>query len=109
MRQIVRERILDRDGRKCNRCGNTESLEIDHVIPLSKGGRHNENNFQVLCKSCNRKKSNKIDMRKYIKTGVSPDYILVSIEIEELIPYIGPEEFTRVMEQFLLSDTCRDG
>jgi hypothetical protein len=52
----VRERILQRDGHQCITCGSTENLEIDHKIPISKGGTSDELNLQVLCRSCNRRK-----------------------------------------------------
>ena len=35
-------------------------LEIDHIIPLSKGGQTTENNLQTLCWKCNRNKGSKI-------------------------------------------------
>ncbi|HIS15474.1 MAG TPA: HNH endonuclease [Candidatus Scatomorpha merdavium] len=35
-------------------------LEIDHIIPVSKGGRTAEENLQTLCWKCNRAKSDKI-------------------------------------------------
>lgn len=34
-------------------------LEIDHIIPLSKGGTDDFKNKQALCNVCNSKKSNK--------------------------------------------------
>jgi len=34
--------------------------EVDHIIPLSKGGEHNVSNLQPLWKTENRKKYNKI-------------------------------------------------
>lgn len=50
---IVREMVYARDGHACRHCGSTERLSIDHVIPWSKGGAHDESNFQTLCRSCN--------------------------------------------------------
>ena len=35
-------------------------LEIDHIIPVSKGGLTEESNLQTLCWKCNRSKSDKI-------------------------------------------------
>lgn len=37
-----------------------EGYEVDHIIPISKGGLHSLENLQYLTKSENRKKSNKI-------------------------------------------------
>ncbi len=47
----------------CNNCGLTGNgfpLEIDHIVPLSRGGIHKKDNFQTLCKSCNTSKNNNI-------------------------------------------------
>lgn len=37
-----------------------DGYEVDHIIPLSKGGKHHENNLQYLTISENRRKGNKI-------------------------------------------------
>lgn len=34
--------------------------EVDHIIPISKGGKHHEDNLQIITMSENRKKHNKI-------------------------------------------------
>lgn len=45
---------------KCNYCGSIENLQVDHIYPVSKGGKTELNNLQVLCRKCNQTKSNKI-------------------------------------------------
>jgi hypothetical protein len=52
--------ILNKYRHTCVICGSVEKLEIDHIIPVSKMGISEFSNLQVLCKSCNIKKSNKI-------------------------------------------------
>jgi len=55
----VRHRVFERDNYKCRQCGiskNDSPLEIDHIKPFSKGGADNLNNYQLLCKKCNRSK-----------------------------------------------------
>jgi hypothetical protein len=57
--------IMKRDNFKCRLCGkspathNSIVLEIDHVIPKSRGGDNNPKNLQTLCSKCNCGKSNK--------------------------------------------------
>lgn len=66
MTSTLRERIKQRDDYTCMYCGlcaNREKnllLEIDHIIPLSKGGITSEANLQTLCWKCNRSKGSKI-------------------------------------------------
>lgn len=31
-------------------------FEIDHIIPISKGGKNNKKNIRIICRRCNRKK-----------------------------------------------------
>jgi ATP adenylyltransferase len=59
----VRFEVLRRD-RVCQLCGagpRDDVLEVDHVIPRSKGGSNDSGNLQVLCRTCNRGKSNRDD------------------------------------------------
>ena len=41
-------------------CSYPEGHEVDHVIPLSKGGLHHEGNLQYLLKLDNRRKGSKL-------------------------------------------------
>lgn len=56
----VRILVWRRDGGRCVKCGSTEGLEFDHIIPVAKGGSSTEKNVQLLCAKCNREKSNHI-------------------------------------------------
>jgi 5-methylcytosine-specific restriction endonuclease McrA len=51
---------LEKYGCKCLRCGSSENLTRDHVIPLSRGGTNTIDNIQPLCISCNSWKHTKI-------------------------------------------------
>lgn len=41
---------------KCTKCGSTNRLELDHIIPRFMGGPTTRENSQTLCRSCNRVK-----------------------------------------------------
>ncbi len=56
-----KQRIFERDGFACKKCGATEELEIDHVHPWSKGGSEKDENLQTLCWDCNNEKRDKHD------------------------------------------------
>lgn len=61
---VMRLRLLAEAKGRCALCGATKDerpLDIDHIIPRSKGGKTVYENLQVLCSKCNRTKGNKED------------------------------------------------
>lgn len=54
----TREAVFARDGDACLKCGTTENLSLDHIVPLASGGDNATSNLQTLCKSCNSSKGN---------------------------------------------------
>ena len=66
MTSRLREQIKERDGYACRYCGASVFaephllLEIDHIVPVSKGGLTTESNLQTLCWRCNRSKGAKM-------------------------------------------------
>src|SRR5215469_1098574 len=56
----MRATVLVRDGGRCRRCRRSINLEMDHIVPVSKGGTTEESNLQVLCRRCNRTKARKL-------------------------------------------------
>jgi site-specific DNA-methyltransferase (adenine-specific) len=73
--QEVRERLYKEQNGICNGCGNEyliKDLDVDHIIPVNKGGGDYYENYQLLCGNCNKIKGerpmeylrNKIKMRE---------------------------------------------
>ncbi len=62
----LRAHIKERDHFTCCQCGNSINnepnllLEVDHIVPIAKGGLTVEENLQTLCWKCNRSKGAKI-------------------------------------------------
>lgn len=50
----MRQKVLS--SGKCAHCGSADRLEIDHIIPVSRGGKTELQNLQPLCKPCNLRK-----------------------------------------------------
>jgi 5-methylcytosine-specific restriction endonuclease McrA len=57
--KAVQREVWRRDQGRCVECGSKENLEFDHIIPVSRGGANTTRNIQLMCESCNRRKSNK--------------------------------------------------
>ena len=60
----LRFEILASGNNRCALCGITSRerpLDVDHIIPLSKGGKTTRENLQILCSKCNRAKGNRND------------------------------------------------
>ena len=56
----LRAAVIVRDGGRCRRCHATRNLEVDHIVPVSRGGPTEEDNLETLCRRCNRRKWNRI-------------------------------------------------
>ena len=63
MTSSKRYEILRRDNYRCLICGRTANdgakLEVDHIVPVSKGGKTTDSNLQTLCRDCNQGKGAK--------------------------------------------------
>src|SRR5258708_15786486 len=60
----LRYQVLKRDGGKCLLCGalaKDKPMQVDHIIPRSKGGLNSLENLQTLCFECNVGKNNPDD------------------------------------------------
>ena len=56
---LSRKNILRRDNHRCQFCGSTSNLTIDHIIPKSRGGEDTWENLTTACIRCNNKKGDR--------------------------------------------------
>lgn len=69
--KFSRGNIYLRDGNRCQYCGrkfSTSELSLDHVIPLSRGGKSTWENVVCACLPCNVRKGNKL----LAESGIHP-------------------------------------
>jgi hypothetical protein len=86
----LRYSILRRDNFKCVLCGRSPAtdtstiLEIDHIIPVSRGGTNDPKNLRTTCFECNRGKKDKLEST-----------LLLLPEIDKQIINTQPEEIKK--------------
>ena len=89
--------IFARDNNTCQYCGKKlpkSELNIDHVIPRSRGGKSTWENVVCCCFPCNRKKGGRTPNEtrmKTIKNPQKPRYtpILNNIQYKEWVPFLN--------------------
>lgn len=65
--------VMQRDGFTCRLCRQAGGkLEVDHIIPVCKGGSSKLENLQTLCKPCNRGKGGTCSNRCNVSTPRTP-------------------------------------
>lgn len=64
----MRLAVIHADAYKCRACGagaDVAQLHVDHILPISRGGKTDFENLQTLCEACNlAKSSNIVDIPK---------------------------------------------
>jgi 5-methylcytosine-specific restriction endonuclease McrA len=56
----VREYLLEKWGRKCAYCERSDlPLEVEHIVPKSRGGTNRVSNLTLSCRECNQEKGNR--------------------------------------------------
>ena len=75
----LRLKIIERDKYTCQICGkympDEVGLQVDHIIPVSQGGKSIESNLRVLCSKCNGKKGDKLDKDNKISEKLKDDLV----------------------------------
>lgn len=85
-----RQEILNKTSCKCGHCGKAltvDTMTIDHIVPIHKGGTHEEYNLVALCLDCNEDKSNFLynifDYYKYIDKKYEGNYSKTATRISK--------------------------
>jgi hypothetical protein len=82
-------RLCERYRYRCAYCGSRGDLQMDHVIPLSRGGRHAIGNILPACRSCNGSKN----ARFYVEWKYRQAYRLM----DEILADQGSDELCRIL------------
>jgi hypothetical protein len=93
---LTRENVFKRDGFKCQYCGTTKELTLDHLIPKAKGGKSSWNNLVTACKRCNSRKGNyspeeaglQLNFRPYRPSYIMYLKFMSGNSLEEWEPYL---------------------
>ncbi|MEZ5205012.1 MAG: HNH endonuclease [Acidimicrobiales bacterium] len=56
---LNRRNLVGRDGGRCAYCG-AKGSTVDHVVPRSRGGRHDWDNVVLACQPCNSRKGDRL-------------------------------------------------
>lgn len=73
--KLTRKSLYERDRHVCQYCGDkfkTEDLNIEHIMPKSRGGQNSWENLVTACIDCNRKKGNRTPDEAGMKLIRSP-------------------------------------
>lgn len=69
---LNRHNIFKRDGHKCQYCGNSKDLTLDHVLPSSRGGKSTWDNLITACRPCNSRKGDRTPDEAGMKMTQAP-------------------------------------
>jgi 5-methylcytosine-specific restriction endonuclease McrA len=95
-RRLSRRAILARDGFRCQYCGGTRHLTLDHIIPRSRGGSSSWENVVTSCAPCNGRKGaclpNEVGMwpSRKPRPPMPGDFVLAAQRVipEAWLPYL---------------------
>ena len=100
--RFSRANVYIRDMFQCQYCSehfDRHELTLDHVMPISKGGKTSWENCVTACKACNAAKADKI--RKPLRLPIKPDYYQLAhqnVNLAHKIKHPSWERYLKVAE-----------
>ena len=71
-------------------------INLDHIIPLSRGGHDADYNIQVLCRKCNNKKGHSISAKDYsLAVSLWPEDLSDHIKNAKVNPFTKPNKSSK--------------
>ena len=64
----------------CTKQFESRNLELDHIVPKSKGGTDQSENLQLLCNDCNRTKGNR--PMEYLRGRIQCRELIEALRVE---------------------------
>lgn len=80
--------------RSCCYCGSIDDLQMDHLVPKSKGGWNSSDNSVWACKSCNSSKGNQNVLRWLERKNMRPSMLLLRKHIKLINLYCEEHNLT---------------
>ena len=78
----TRKNIHIRDNYTCQYCGSTSSLTLDHVMPVSRGGKSSWENVVTACYPCNSRKGSRTPDEAGMKLAMPPKKPSILMQID---------------------------
>ncbi len=81
------EKVKLSSGNKCNYCGATDNLALDHIFPKKNGGKDSGDNLIYACKTCNSSKGQKDLIEWMISKNKFPPLMILRRYLKLAINY----------------------
>jgi 5-methylcytosine-specific restriction endonuclease McrA len=98
-RKMTRRAVFARDDHRCQYCGTTTRLTVDHVLPRSRGGTSVWENITTACAPCNLRKGNRLPHEASMSLTTQPKAPPPSLFLTLGAP-IHPEAWTSYLTAY---------
>lgn len=85
--------IIIRDNNQCAYCGTSKNLTVDHIVPVSRGGKTTFENCVAACQPCNNTKNDRTPNEAKMYLRVKPHAPTISEFFRIKMKQLGVDEF----------------
>ena len=89
IKPALRQAVYERDNFTCQYCGfhaSEKELEIDHIVPVSRGGTNDIDNLRTSCSKCNKKKGAKLERSKQAPDTNKLEILAEALDTGDRVP-----------------------